>query len=271
MFLGIIFIVIIACTPIWIYFDATKNKVGKTENDKSFFNISAGAWATASLLFWIIAFPLYLIKRRHLIEKAKEFPVEVKGRAVKMVLLIIVGCLFGMVFTAGIISDSRTSNQRAETNNKEAAAVSENISFDVSNKVVPINGNIAVAVQKIHSAGSRSVWDSSEAITAEALTKSPYSSIGKLRKLTGKVYKVEELPPGDFSGHWSELLLLTRNPNSPLGTTTINFIYNGDISNIRSGQIMTCAGYFAGSFESENAMGGKVEAVVLVGNDIRGK
>lgn len=65
------------------------------------------------------------------------------------------------------------------------------------------------------------------------------------------------------------MLLLTDNPNSPLGITTIDFIYNGDISKIKSGQIITCAGFFIGTFDSANAMGGRVEAVTMVGNNAR--
>lgn len=143
------------------------------------------------------------------------------------------------------------------------------ISFDTSNKLVSANGNIVVAVNKIHNMDINSVWNNSKSITAEALTKSPYSAIGNLYKIIGKVYKAEELPPGESKGHWSEILLLTDNPNSPLGVTTIDFIYNGSILSIKSGQILTCAGFFVGTFESENAMGGKVEAVTFVGNNAR--
>lgn len=173
--------------------------------------------------------------------------------------------ILAVFFILGAISCS-DSNAPQKSN-----ALPKQNTFDLSNKTVTNNGNMAVAVELLHSDSNNSVWDRSETITAESLTKSPYSSIGKLRKITGRIYKVEELPPKGLKGRWSELLLLTDNPNSPLGTTTVDYIYNGDISKIRSGQIITCAGYFVGTFDSENAMGGKVEAVVIVGNDVRRK
>ena len=77
-----IFILVVAATAVWIYFDATKNKIGKTEKG-GLFNLSAGAWAVCNLLLWIIAFPAYLIKRSSLKTIAGEHPVEVKGRGIK--------------------------------------------------------------------------------------------------------------------------------------------------------------------------------------------
>ena len=142
-------------------------------------------------------------------------------------------------------------------------------SFNITDKSITSNGNLAVATEKIINMDINNVWNDAQNITAETLTKSPYSTIGKLYKITGEVYKVEELPPSNLKGHWSEILLLTKNPNSPLGVTTIDFMYNGDTSRIKSGQIITCAGFFIGTFDSANAMGGKVEAITLVGNNAR--
>lgn len=275
--LGIIVILIVAITSVWIYLDATKNKIGKIANEKGMFNISAGEWAAGALLLWIIVFPAYLIKRNALIEKAKEFPVDIKARALKAILLSVIGgsiILIAIpVYMASISSDPSSSNNSevGSPNENAVSSVPVKMSFNTENKSISLNGNMVVAMHKINDMGINSVWDNSEIITAEALTKSPYSSIGKLCKISGKIYKVEELPPGEFKGHWSELLLLTDNLNSPLGITTIDFIYNGDISNIRSGQIITCAGFFIGTFDSENALGGKVEAVAFVGNDVRVK
>ena len=114
--------------------------------------------------------------------------------------------------------------------------------------------------------GIHSIGDTAEQSTAEIISKSPYSALGKSYILSGKVYKVEELPPGDHPGHWSEILLLTKNANSPLGVTTIDYLFNGDISKVKSGQVITCSGYFVGTFSSNNSVGGEVEAIVLVGN-----
>jgi hypothetical protein len=142
-------------------------------------------------------------------------------------------------------------------------------SFNTSDKNVSTNGNLEVGVEKITGMDINNVWNEAQIITAETITKSPYSAIGKLHKISGEVYKTEELPPDKFKGRWSEILLLTKNPNSHLGVTTIDFLYNGDTSHIKSGKVITCAGYFVGTFESENAMGGKVEAITFVGNNAR--
>lgn len=96
--LGIVVISIVAVTSVLVYLDATKNKIGKIENEKGMFNLSAAYWAIGSLLLWIVFFPAYLIKRNALIEKAKEFPVEVTGRTLKAVLLAVAGGV--MIFIA---------------------------------------------------------------------------------------------------------------------------------------------------------------------------
>lgn len=156
-----------------------------------------------------------------------------------------------------------------QKNNPLSSYTSIKTSFNTTDKSITSNGNIVVAMEKINQMDMNQTWNDALPTTAEVLTKSPYSAIGKLYKITGEVYKIEELPPGTFKGHWAEILLLTNNPNSPLTVTTIDFIYNGNISKIQSGQIITCAGFFIGTFDSANAMGGKVEAVVFVGNDVR--
>ena len=75
----VIAVALVAISAVWVYLDATKNKIGKNPGEKGMFNMSAGAWGAATLGLWIVAFPSYLIKRSDLIEKAKENPVDVKG------------------------------------------------------------------------------------------------------------------------------------------------------------------------------------------------
>lgn len=89
--LAIFLSVIITGTAIWVYLDATRNKIGKIANTGGMFNMSAGAWGTVTLLLWIVGFPAYLIKRSSLITLASKQPIEVGGRAVKSVVLAIVG------------------------------------------------------------------------------------------------------------------------------------------------------------------------------------
>lgn len=89
-----IIISLIAFSAVWVYFDATKNKIGKIQDEKGIFNMSAGAWAIVTLFLWIIAFPSYLIKRSSLIDKAKENPIDVNGRSAEIAALSVTGVLW---------------------------------------------------------------------------------------------------------------------------------------------------------------------------------
>lgn len=140
--------------------------------------------------------------------------------------------------------------------------------FNKSNKSIETNGNVAVAMTKIVDDGGILIGVPAKINIAE-LTKSPYSSIGKPVKVRGKIYKLEELPRDQgLQGRWAEILMLSPNKNDALGVSTIDFFYAGDISTVNPGDIITCSGYFVGTFQSQNAMGGAVESLVLVGNQI---
>jgi hypothetical protein len=93
--------VIVAVSPIWVYWDATAKKIGMdpSEKFKYFDNMSAGRWSVFTLFVWIVGFPMYLARRRALTERARAHPVEVRGRWVKLSALGFVGALgvFGTV------------------------------------------------------------------------------------------------------------------------------------------------------------------------------
>jgi hypothetical protein len=255
----VVLLLIGTISPIIVYLDATKQKIA-----------AAGTWAIFVLLIWIIGLPVYLFKRKKMIEKAKEAPVIEEQRALKTLVLSL-ACLllffsmFYLSFKDGLLSADDTQQAQSSI----IPVCTNKDTFDVVNKAVSLNCNLEVAIKKINQMGIHSIGDTATQTTAEAVTKSPYSALGKAVKLTGKVYKVEELPPGDHPGHWSEILIITNNPNSPAGVTTVDFLFNGDISKIRSGQVITCSGYFVGTFLSTNAMGGHVEALAMVGNEAR--
>jgi len=84
---------LIAVSAIWVYWDATANKIGKVPGAGGMFNLSAGAWSVVTLFLWIVAFPAYVVKRNALIERARSQPVEVRGRWVKFSILVIIGVL----------------------------------------------------------------------------------------------------------------------------------------------------------------------------------
>lgn len=65
---------VVIASALFVYYDATKNKVGKIPDERGFLNMSPSLWALSILLLWIIVFPLYLINRSKLIMKAKEKP-----------------------------------------------------------------------------------------------------------------------------------------------------------------------------------------------------
>src|SRR5436190_20968433 len=84
----------IVASALWVYWDATANKIGKTPGAGGMFNLSAGAWSAVTMFLWIVAFPAYVIKRSSLVARAKTEPVEVKRRWMKLSILCIVGALF---------------------------------------------------------------------------------------------------------------------------------------------------------------------------------
>lgn len=91
---NVIIVSVIVLSAIWIYLDATQNKIGRLPSERDFFNISAGAWSVCTLALWIVAFPAYLIKRTTLCERAKCTPIEVRWRAAKTATLSLVGGLW---------------------------------------------------------------------------------------------------------------------------------------------------------------------------------
>ncbi len=143
--------------------------------------------------------------------------------------------------------------------------------FNTSDKSILTNGNIEVASNRLLTATGES-WDSIKKSSIESISKSPYSNMGKLHKISGEVYKVEELPPSmGLKGQWSEALMLAGNQNSPLGASSIDCVFHGSPDAIKSGRIATCTGYFIGTFDSANAMGGSVESLVFVGYAKKGR
>lgn len=113
--LDVIIITVTAVSSVWVYLDATKNKIGKITDQKGMFNMSAGAWGAVTLGLWIIGFPAYLIKRGSLIEKAKENPAEVSGRGGKAAALSIIGGLWVLIYASGAAISSLPSCDGSET------------------------------------------------------------------------------------------------------------------------------------------------------------
>jgi len=101
---NVLIAVIIVVSALWVYWDATANKIGKIPGAGGLFNMSAGAWSVVTMFLWIIGFPAYLIKRSTLIERAQNQPVVVSGRIVKMIILAVIGALWVLLTLAGSIA-----------------------------------------------------------------------------------------------------------------------------------------------------------------------
>jgi hypothetical protein len=94
---GIMLAVLAVGCAIWVYLDATKHKIGKNKETGGFWNMSAGGWAAATLILWIVGFPAYLVKRGSLLKLGQQHPVEVRNRAPVLVVLAAGGAvLIGM-------------------------------------------------------------------------------------------------------------------------------------------------------------------------------
>jgi hypothetical protein len=206
-------------------------------------------------LLWLIVIPIYLFLRSKLLKQSYAIPI-----------VWIVTFVLYLVLSPGTLNGINNASVPA-VKQGFASPNSKQLTFNTSDKTITSNGNMLVAYSKISSMIPESTWAWSDQVPIATLTKTPYSYIGKLIKLNGQVYKIEQLPPeAGRNGEWYEALLLCNNPNSPLGTTTIDFIFQGDGSSVNGEDYLTCGGYFVGTYESQNAMGGTVEAMALIGN-----
>lgn len=101
---NIIYLLVI-WSVLFVYVDATHNKIGKIPGKKGMLNNSAGVWSIGTLLLWIVVFPLYLINRKILMEKAQNSPQEVPETRRKIILgmisVVFIAVLFNGVLSGG--------------------------------------------------------------------------------------------------------------------------------------------------------------------------
>jgi hypothetical protein len=125
--IDIILPLIIAASSVWVYVDSTNNKIGKIPDQSGFFNLHAGAWAVVTMVLWIVGFPAYLIKRKSLIELAKEKPIDVSNPLPKTAGLVVAGLawvLASFPFSPSVpsCSDSATTDLVIEISKGELAS-----------------------------------------------------------------------------------------------------------------------------------------------------
>lgn len=92
-YLNIILPIIVSISALWVYIDASKNKIGNSAQGGLLNVGGAGWWGVLCLLLWIIVFPLYLIKRSKLIAFAQECPVEPVNRNLKIGIFGVIAIL----------------------------------------------------------------------------------------------------------------------------------------------------------------------------------
>lgn len=146
----IIYLLVIG-SMFFVYFDTTKNKIGKIPGEKGLLNMSPGMWTVGTWLLWIVFFPLYLINRSKLIEKAKEHPQETSEKKRKIILGII-AVIFVLVLINGIGggtgSDILADVSGVWRGDSDGAMVTIDLLSD--QKTVDINGNtIPVSIKDI--------------------------------------------------------------------------------------------------------------------------
>jgi len=95
MFVDIMWVVVTG-SAFMVYYDASKYKIGSIPDVTGFTNADAGVWATTTLVLWIISFPIYLLNRSQLIEKAKFHPKE--PSQFRGIILAIFGLFFAFAF-----------------------------------------------------------------------------------------------------------------------------------------------------------------------------
>ena len=81
---GIVAIIIIATSAVWVYADASANRIGDISEHRINFSASAVTWAIATLVIWPIVFPSYLKIRGKLADAAIDHPVDDEWRSLKM-------------------------------------------------------------------------------------------------------------------------------------------------------------------------------------------
>jgi len=272
MNLIVVFIVIV--TSVWVLIDA-KNIGVKKGQITGLLNLGPWGWFICSLLLWIISFPCYLIKRIQYKKINGKEGGSAVATAIGFFLVAVQICAIVLSFISSATQTTGTDSIASQDPAHKTPA-NRTFTFNKDDKNVVINGNLPVAIEMHDWMAEKGAKPDLSALDGDladisSITRKPYSAIGKIFKVRGKVYKIEELPPSASRSKtaWSEFLLLVKNPNSRGGATTVNFIYNGDTTSIKNNATLEIAGYFIGTYESTNAFGGQVEGLTFVGNVAR--
>lgn len=126
-------LLLVVGSSIWVYADA-KSIGARKGLTTGFFDLGPGGWCAACLLLWIVAFPVYLGKRKQIADMVKaanggvqsslEIPFVVPpkrsalasiGRALIAVGVGVIGFAVILLFAAYYLSNAITSSNNART------------------------------------------------------------------------------------------------------------------------------------------------------------
>lgn len=85
--------VIVAASTLWVYWDATRLRIGRIKDQKGL-NLSAEFWALGTLFLWVFFFPAYLIKRGELRQRAEGNPINSRHKPLWYTLFGLMGAAF---------------------------------------------------------------------------------------------------------------------------------------------------------------------------------
>lgn len=111
--MGIAALLLVASCSIWVYLDASSNKIGDISSFRRDFRFSASAWAIGILFLWPVAFPYYLRIRDRLIKAAVDHPVEDNLRVYKLAGLTLLS--IGLIAASLALPILPTTNDLATT------------------------------------------------------------------------------------------------------------------------------------------------------------
>jgi uncharacterized membrane protein YesL len=88
-FLNLLQWLAVLAVALFIYLDATGNKIGRVKGERALINFPAGLWAALVFLVVIVGLPLYLFFRSRLIGRAKDHPIILTPKHKKKTLAVL--------------------------------------------------------------------------------------------------------------------------------------------------------------------------------------
>lgn len=193
-----------------------------------------------------------------------------------MKIKFIVYWLLSIIFVATNCNQIK-QEKTASKNDNDSSSFQESFSFNKDIKETEINGNINNALNICEYYGINGKMpidfevDTNVITDASYITKKPYSLLGKMLTIKGKIVKIEQISKNITNGNlqWNSILVRVKDINNPLEFTTIDYWCATNIDSINNKDIVKISGFFTGTYTSTNAFGGSIEALHLVGATVK--